>query len=74
MELYTKRKRAEAMSCPYCREEHGCDNPGCEEAELKERIDRLLESREYWKSKYYKVCKQNNIPMVGLSRPTEEPK
>jgi len=34
------------MSCPYCGEEHGCDNPGCEEADLKHRIDTLSEQVE----------------------------
>jgi len=32
------------MTCRYCGEEHSCDNPGCDDRELKLRIGEL-ESR-----------------------------
>ena len=29
------------MTCKYCHEDHGCDNPGCDNRSLKAEIDRL---------------------------------
>lgn len=34
------------MSCKYCGEEHGCDNPCCEESDMKNRIEQLEEENE----------------------------
>ena len=43
------------MACKYCNEDHGCDNPGCDDRSLKAEIDRLRSEADKAKSRLARV-------------------